>query len=507
MSDDRRRHGVFYTPDLWAKEVHKYLDFLSDDWVVWDPAAGRGSLVEGLEVSTLILTTLEHEDVDYLKGSYVGQLDFLNDPIPQEILDLIEGKKLLILMNPPYVAIGNNRTDGKSKKGATKTRISEEMKSLSLNGGQLYVQFLYRAASLGADAIAVLSGRAFLSTPSFARFRKWFFASYAMRSGFLFQASEFADVADYWGVLFSLWFLGDEGLQRCELKRRVGDSRIETFDTKDLYAAEDKHAGLWFRELTRGLRTERVLPLSSGEGVHKSKSVSLVERSLVALYASGNNLSDSHQGVYLMSSGVARAGGQQGVTPENWDRMIAYFSARKLIKGNWINDKDEFLIPDVDALGYEEWLSDCHIYTWLHPFNYCASLRGMEYKGRVWNLTNHFFWRVDLPEDLVEDYEENPPHYIVEKPYSAFLGSEPPMKGAFFASRLGGLGLSERGERLLSMVNSIWESNHDERWDAGIYQLRRKWRGLGLWGSVRDEWKKLEEDLRDGVYQFGFLRK
>lgn len=185
MSDDRRRHGVFYTPDLWAKEVHKYLDFLSDDWVVWDPAAGRGSLVEGLEVSTLILTTLEHEDVDYLKGSYVGQLDFLNDPIPQEILDLIEGKKLLILMNPPYVAVGNNHTDGKSKRGATKTRISEEMKSLSLGGGQLYVQFLYRAASLGADAIAVLSGRAFLSTPSFAKFRKWFFASYGMRAGLL----------------------------------------------------------------------------------------------------------------------------------------------------------------------------------------------------------------------------------------------------------------------------------------------------------------------------------
>lgn len=58
-----------------------------------------------------------------------------------------------------------------------------------------------------------------------------------------------------------------------------------------------------------------------------------------------NSLRDSGPFVYFVSSADTRGAGFSTL-PANFDRVIALFSARKLVTGNWINDKDEYLRPD-----------------------------------------------------------------------------------------------------------------------------------------------------------------
>ena len=70
---------------------------------------------------------------------------------------------------------------------------------------------------------------------------------------------------------------------------------------------------------------------------------------------------------------------------------MLFYSARKLIAGDWINDKDEYLAPLRLRKGYERWVDDCHVYLPLRSNNMSA-MRGVEYKGQTYNIHNHFFF-------------------------------------------------------------------------------------------------------------------
>ena len=60
-----------------------------------------------------------------------------------------------------------------------------------------------------------------------------------------------------------------------------------------------------------------------------------------------NNLVGSPTGVALTSSCARNAHGLSVMEGEGWRRAIALYSARKLSKDTWINDKDEYLVPSV----------------------------------------------------------------------------------------------------------------------------------------------------------------
>ena len=233
--DERRKHGVFYTPKIWADYAHERLsNILGDNWreefVVWDNCAGTCNLTKDYNFKELYISTLFDSEVEegmqYNPEAVHFQFDFLNDemPNPQALFDtetkLPEGlldafkqnKPLLFLINPPYAAATNRE----GSKGISATKVNQEMvkDGFGKSAQNLYAQFLYRIEKIKQDYkltdcyIGIFCPTLFLTGSSYKSFRKFFLNDFEYISGFLFQASHFTDVAANWGVGFTIWKSG-----------------------------------------------------------------------------------------------------------------------------------------------------------------------------------------------------------------------------------------------------------------------------------------------------------
>ncbi len=219
----RRKQGEFFTPTIWVDKAHEYISSVyGNDWkekyVVWDPAWGTGNLTRDYQFKELYVSTLNQSDIDtanqmgYNSEAVKFQYDFLNDDyekLPEGLRNAIEeGRQIIVLMNPPYGRASNGRlADGVSRTGIAKTTLRDEMliEDYGKSVQQLYTQFMYKCKKYGMD-ICMFSKPNFVTSPSFDKFRKNFLSNYTFKSGFIMDASEFADVKS-WPLTFTiLWF-------------------------------------------------------------------------------------------------------------------------------------------------------------------------------------------------------------------------------------------------------------------------------------------------------------
>lgn len=224
----RRMTGAYFTPTIWVNEAHKMVsDVLGPNWrdeyVVWDCAAGTANLTRDYKFKELYVSTIEQGDIDtigdmgYNKGAVIFKYDFLSeigiDGVPESLRKAFaEGKKVLFLINPPYgAATSFSMKIGQSKDGISDTEVSNSMKQIeNWSSQQLYVQFLFKILQLAKKynspvTIGVFTNPGFISGPSFEKFRKGLISVLQFQKGFLFQASNFAEVSDKWGISFTIW--------------------------------------------------------------------------------------------------------------------------------------------------------------------------------------------------------------------------------------------------------------------------------------------------------------
>ena len=217
----RREQGEFFTPTIWVDKAHEYIaSVYGDDWkekyVVWDPAWGTGNLTRDYKFKELYVSTLNQSDIDtanqmgYNPESVKFQYDFLNDDyekLPAGLRKAIEeGRKIIVLMNPPYGTSAN--IGSTSKKGVADTRLKEEMKEKKWGEASknMYSQFIYKIYYLNRDNINIcmFTPELYLTGVTFENFRKKLFQKYTFCKGFVFPCSEFFDVSNNWGILFSV---------------------------------------------------------------------------------------------------------------------------------------------------------------------------------------------------------------------------------------------------------------------------------------------------------------
>ena len=152
--DERSFKGAYYTPlDVVDKAYDKLSETLGSNWqkdyVVWDMCCGVGNLeIKHSNHRKLFMSTLDAEDIDVMKATKTCvaaerfQYDFLNDDIDEAgKIDydiskklpnglrkaILEKKKILILINPPYAEATNSANASLSKKGdntSTKDGVS-----------------------------------------------------------------------------------------------------------------------------------------------------------------------------------------------------------------------------------------------------------------------------------------------------------------------------------------------------------------------------------------------
>ena len=183
---DRRRRGDFYTPTIWVNEAHKLISkHLGNNWrneyMVWDCACGTMNLTRDYKFKDLYASTLIEGDLT-LAGKYNTnatkfQYDFLNDDVdifeelarrkalngsisvadfmelcpklyvsaPSLIQGLLNGKKLLFLINPPYGTAGNNKCTSETKEGVAKNAINTLMVVNAVNSCivKCYIEYIY----------------------------------------------------------------------------------------------------------------------------------------------------------------------------------------------------------------------------------------------------------------------------------------------------------------------------------------------------------------------------
>lgn len=219
--ETRRKQGEFFTPTIWVDKAHEYITSVyGDDWkekyVVWDPAWGTGNLTRDYKFKELYVSTLNQSDIDtanqmgYNPEAVKFQYDFLNDDyekLPQGLRDAIEGgREIIVFMNPPYGASGNNKRDGNQKESISKNIIGQRMNEdkMGFAARNLYLQFIYKIVKdFNNIDICMFAPPTFICSESNKTIHDLIFGKMDFKNGFIMDAKNFADVKS-WALSFSI---------------------------------------------------------------------------------------------------------------------------------------------------------------------------------------------------------------------------------------------------------------------------------------------------------------
>jgi hypothetical protein len=533
----RRRQGEFFTPAIWVDKAHEYIaSVYGEDWkdkyVVWDPAWGTGNLTRDYQFKELYVSTLNQSDIDtanqmgYNPEATKFQYDFLNDDyekLPEGLRKAIEqGREVICLMNPPYASSANKSTvEEDHKVGVSNTKVSVIMKQQDWGKSvqNLYSQFFFKVFDLNETSnlhMAIFSPPLFLSGPSFKKFRKKFFSKYQFKKGFLFSANNFSDVANGWGIGFSILesYSTVNYVTQYEFDTIMCDESfyLHTQGSKTIYNTDNQvSASEWLKTDLKNFKTQDA-PQQSSPCVIKQKGVgSLIPNSLGYFLSNSNNVQFNRTGCSLFSSCYSGGHGIS-IIPQNFLKVTSFFSARKMILETWEIQKDEYLVPTSN----EVFESDSIIYSMFSTYSYQSSLRQVEYKGQMWDIKNEFFWMSrDRMKDLADNmgYDElyNDARTASDRHvYKLLFGEEriydklsPDAKAVLDkATELVELSMEMRQV----MAN---DENHLNSWDAGYAQLKLVWKEYfpEQFKEFRQLYKNMEERMRPLVYDLGFLMK
>ena len=319
---------------------------------------------------------------------------------------------------------------------------------------------------------------------------------------------------------------------------------IREIGVKTLYLPDGRQASSWVREPIKGVKTFDAPQMKSGLNTGQDGRGAMAKGSLLYLTTGGNSLVHSQTLVYLTSSCGSNAHGLSVTEGEGWRRAISLFSARLLVEGGWATQKDEYIVPNTSHPDYEQWVDDCHIFALAYPRrNNMTAMRDVDYKGKKWNIHNHFFWltrkealalyKTHGADFLIQDALDNPIKPLLsddEEPHQDdggfFFELEPKSDkplwvqngDPYLSSVLPSLKLSDIAKEVLADLKALHTACielrrnadpalHLKSWDAGVYQLNKLLKGTPEHKAFRAKCRDLSKHLEHGVYTFGFLKR
>ncbi len=532
--DERSFKGAYYTP---LAVVDKAYDKLSEtlgknwqkDYIVWDMCCGVGNLeVKHSNHRKIFMSTLDQADIDVMKATKTCvaaqrfQYDYLNDDItedgkidynltnkvPLELRQAIaEGKKILVLINPPYAEATNADTvsGGKNKAGVAKTKFAKtSMSAYGKARNELFTQFVARIAKeIPTATLAMFSTLKYVNAPNFEKFRQAWSAEYL--GGFVVHSKSFEGLKGNFPIGFLVWKTN----QKSDIKTPITEIVAEVFDRKVNPIGEKRFYNLpnetflnvWLKRPKANKIEAIPLKNSISPTTGNVRVSTWSDNGIAYMYCGVNDIQHANQQTVLFSSPY---GGGNGfyLTPQNLWQAAIVFSVRQLIKHAWINHNDQFLQPSAPIP--DEFKNDCLIWMLFHGKNLTASANDLEWSGKKWSIVNHFI------------------------PFSeSEVGSPERFESDFMVQYLADKELSFEAKAVLDAGRELWKSYfsavdvyqvRDElklnRPDVGWYQVRKALEARNSSGDFApvsfDEFKKcyekLSDKLRPQVFEFGFLR-
>ncbi len=537
--DERSFKGAFYTPlNVVDKAYDKLAETLGDNWqkeyIVWDMCCGVGNLeVKHSNPRNIYMSTLDSADIDVMRATKTCvaaqrfQYDYLNDDItddgkidytltnkiPEGLRKAItDGKKILVLINPPYAEATNSDntaigSSSENKAGVAKTKFAAT--SMTVYGkasNELYTQFVARVAQEIPNAsLAMFSTLKYVNAPTLNKFRQVWQAKYL--GGFVVHSQAFDGLNGNFPIGFLIW----ETNQNAKKKIQITEVAVEVLDKKAQPIGEKifcnvSENGLLTDWIVRPLTNKTaavplknaITPATASKDLRGTK---WADNALVWMNCAGNDLQNASNKTMIFSSGYGSGRGFF-VTSENVSQSSVVFAIRRLIKPTWLNDRDQFLQPSKPLSS--EFKTDCLIWMLFNGSNLTASANGLEWNSKKWSIVNHFIpyteEEVKAPERFESDFMVQ---YMADKTFSVeatrVLMAGKVLWQAYFAH------IDVR------MVRDELKLN---RSDVGWYQIRKALQARNTSGDFdpvsfkpfEEAYKALSEKLQPQVYELGFLK-
>lgn len=527
--DERIFKGAFYTPlNVVDKAYDKLTETLGNNWqreyIVWDMCCGVGNLeVKHSNPRNVFMSTLDEADVDVMKATKTCvaatrfQYDYLNDDItedgkidysltnkiPQKLRDAIAaGKKILVLMNPPYAEAANSQGN-EGKTDVASTKVAGNMGDYGYASRELFTQFVIRISKEIPNAtLAMFSTLKYVNAPNFEKFRANWNAKYL--GGFVVHSKAFDGLNGNFPIGFLVWKTDQHAKKKqaiIEIAAEVLNKAAEPIGEKVFYNLPKTY---FLNEWMPRLKPDTsIIPLKNAitpQNKH-AKVTSWVTGALGYMYCNSNDIQNAAQQTAITSS-VFSTGNGFYVTLENLWQVVIMFSVRQLVPHSWVNHNDQFLQPTKPLS--EEFRTDCLMWMMFHGKNLTASANDLEWNGKKWSIVNHF---IPFTEE-----EVNAP--------SRF-------ESDFMAQYLKGKKLTDEAKSVLEKGKELWKvyfAHTDERnvrdelklnrADVGWYQIRKALRARNTnsdfppvsFKPFEDAYKALSEKLQPMVYELGFLK-
>jgi hypothetical protein len=535
--DERSFKGAFYTPlHVVDKAYDKLTETLGKDWqkdyIVWDMCCGVGNLeVKHSNPRNIYMSTLDQADIDVMKATKTcvaaqrfqydylnddvtdfGQIDFsLSNKVPAGLRQAIaEGKKILVLINPPYAAATNRGNtaqvgDAEYKSGVAKTRFAAAaMDDYGKASNELFTQFVARIArEMPTATLAMFSTLKYISAPDFAAFRKTWSATYL--GGFVVHNQAFDGLKGKFPIGFLIWQTNQStGTPITEVVAEVLDKDAQAMGEKTFFNIPNtRFLSAWI--VRPKANNIDVVPLKNAvtpATVTKDlRGTKWADGAIACMDCAGNDLQHAEQHSVIFSSGYGSAGGFI-VTDNNLWQVAIVFAVRRAIRPTWLNDRDQFLQPTEPLT--DEFKNDCLMWMLFNRCNRTASANDLEWNGKKWSIVNHF-----IPFTEAE------------------VGAPDRFESDFMVQYLAGKQLSTEALAVLNTGRVLWQSyfSHTDvrtvrdqyklnRPDVGWYQIRNALAARNAsgdtapvnFGHFEQAYQALSDKLRPQVFSLGFLR-
>jgi hypothetical protein len=262
--------------------------------------------------------------------------------------------------------------------------------------------------------------------------------------------------------------------------------------------------------------TESALPTTNGLNIPNNQIDYKQPSNFIGyLHDHSNNIQYNTKGVGMYSTIFSGTHGLF-VTNNNFKRTVCGFSARRLIQSNWINQKDEYLEPNVESDIFENFYFDSIVYSLFNNSSFQSSLRDVNYKGQNWDIKNEFFWMskeemMDLANEvnyteIYNDVRTDKNRYV----YNLLFGEQNIYEQLSPDAKL----VLDKATELVRLSMNIRshfadDHNHLNSWDAGYAQLKLVCKEYFAeeFKEFRQLYKTLEDRMRPLVYELGFLIK
>jgi hypothetical protein len=529
--DERSFKGAYYTPlHVVDKAYDKLSETLGKNWqkeyIVWDMCCGVGNLeVKHSNPRNIYMSTLDQADVDVMKATKTCvaatrfQYDYLNDDItddgridysltnkvPQALRDAIAaGKKILVLINPPYAEVGTGADSG-NKAGVADTKFAATaMSQYGKARNELFTQFVARIAlEIPPAILAMFSKMKYVNAPNFERFRDVWHAKYL--GGFIVHSKSFDGLKGNFPIGFLIWKTDNKNSETrsfTSIAVDVLDKAAQPIGEKAFFNLPNSSLlNVWLKRPKKS--DQAALPLKNA--IAPATSVPRVSNwsdgAIGYMYCGKNDLQHANQQTVLFSAPYGQGDGFY-INYQNLGQAAVVYSVRRLIKPTWLNDRDQFLQPTEPLT--DEFKTDCLIWMLFNGSNLTASANDLEWNGKKWSIVNHFIpfteVEVNAPDRFESDFMVQ---YLADKTLSpeaqAVLDAGRTLWQAYFAH---------------TDVRTVRDEFKLNRPDVGWYQIRNALKKRNESGDTvpvnfapfEAAYETLTLKLRPQVYSLGFLR-